>query len=286
MTRPTPRPALPAKLNKLAAPVARVDRLRVLEQMQRVVLRFADQIGGSPAEAERAFRSARLRVRREPYCAQESGEAEQLMPYLLLFEAWFQERQYVGIDGKPRALPLTGARSFATLVKRFVPRSAARSVADLLLSLGALREHGEGLLLPTGRTLLMPHLTATSLDRVPLALDRLLGTFAHNFQNRSPTGANPALRAQRRRRHARLERAAFISKLPIEDVPAFDDMIKTLAAAFLSQTDLWLQRRERAAPGASGRRRSGKTVAAGVSVFAFAGDEAAVARRAARGRPA
>lgn len=87
MARPSSRPTASRRLSKLVAPAARADRLRVLEQMQRVVLHFADQIGGSPAEAERAFRSARARVTREPYCVAESRENEQLMPYLKIGRA-------------------------------------------------------------------------------------------------------------------------------------------------------------------------------------------------------
>ena len=257
--------ALPPR--ELVAPAQRDDRLRVLEQMQRAVFAFARQIGGSSSESTQAFMQARQHTREVARYAPAYNVDELLVPYAQLLDIWFNEAAYLDSRGQPRDLAVHGTHGFATLAKRCVPHTPLRTVLRSLLMLGAVSENAHGRLRPSGRCFLIPQLTAVALDRVPVAMDRLLSTFAYNLIRGAniPAAGKPHA-AQRR--HQRLERSAYVANLPQKDLRAFDTMIKGLGATLITQADTWLMRREREAR--ASQDGAGKTVTAGVNIFAFA----------------
>jgi hypothetical protein len=147
---------------------------------------------------------------------------------------------------------MEGAKSFTSLVSRFLPRFSPHEVAEILITERVLRRDARGNLSPMRRTVIFAKPGAMMLDRVPAIVQGLLSTIRHNAATAS-------------RQRTRCERLTTLDRLPAEAIPAFDEHVKKLAQSLMNQTEDWANRRQ--AP--VGVKPPKKSVRAGVEVFAY-----------------
>jgi hypothetical protein len=177
--------------------------------------------------------------------------------------AWYQEPAFLDENGKPRSLPLAGAKSFASLAARFLPRFKPDDIAEILIAERVLRRDVRGELVPMRRTVIFTKPGAMMLDRVPVIVQGLLSTIRHNANSQGQRGT-------------RCERLTTLDRLPVEAIPAFNEQVKKLAQSLLNQTDNWAAQRQ-LQPGSRSRK---KTARAGVEVFAYVASESSRKRGA------
>jgi hypothetical protein len=236
-------------------------RERMLEQIYRVVVEFADDFGIDRQATHRCFLKAEKSVARSPYRLHQAAEFQTMLRISEILSAWYQEPAFLYENGEPRSLPLVGAKSFATLVTRFLPRFRPDDIAEILIAERVLRRGAEGELTPLRRTVSFTKPGAMMLDRVPVILQGLLSTIRHNVNTQGHRGT-------------RCERLITLDRLPVAAIPAFNEQVKKLAQLLLNQTENWANPRQ-----LPERSRSRKQMArVGVEVFAYVEAEGGVKR--------
>src|SRR5450631_419779 len=97
-------------------------RERMLEQIYRVIVEFADDFGIERRSTRRLFLKAERSAARSPYRLHQAVDFQTMLRISEILGAWYREPAFLDENGKPRSLPLVGAKSFACLVARFLPR--------------------------------------------------------------------------------------------------------------------------------------------------------------------
>lgn len=232
----------------------REHRERMLEQIYRVIVEFADDFGINRQSTRRLFLKAEKG--RSPYRLHQAVHFQTMLRISEILGAWYREPAFLDENGKPRSLPLEGAKSFESLVTRFLPRFKLDDIVEILVAERVLRCDARGELIPMRRTVIFTKPGAMMLDRVPVIVQGLLSTIRHNANTEDQRGT-------------RCERLTILDRLPIEAIPAFNEQVKILAQSLLNQTDNWAMQRRLAV----GSRSRKKTARAGVEVFAYLADE-------------
>ncbi len=227
-------------------------RERMLEQIYRVVIEFADDFGINRQAAHRCFLKAEKSVTRSPYRLHHAVEFQTMLRISEILSAWYQEPAFLYENGEPRSLPLVGAKSFTTLVARFLPRFKPNDIARILIAERVLRRGAQGELIPLRRTVSFTKPGAMMLDRVPVIVQGFLSTIRHNVNTEGHRGT-------------RCERLITLDRLPVAAVPSFNEQVKKLAQSLLNQTENWANPRQ-----LPEKSRSRKQMArVGVEVFAY-----------------
>ena len=236
------------------------DRERVVEQIYQIVFRLARDLGLNALSARRAFQRAEKSAN-SPYRLREAVRYQAMRQLSEILGAWYREPALLDERGDPRPLPLTGVKSFATLAHRFLPGFNPRDIADTLITERLLRRNARGDVVPLRRSVRFASNSTLMLERIPTLLHDLTSTLRHNARS------GPL--------HTRCERGTTIDRLPVEDVPAFNEYVKQLAHTLLNQTDTWGSQRQ-APEGAVNRRRLARV---GVEVYAYVENQSAPKRR-------
>ncbi|MEL6904991.1 MAG: DUF6502 family protein [Planctomycetota bacterium] len=181
--------------------------------------------------------------------ADEPASLERRSRAASLLGAWLRDPEFHGEDGRPRALPFTGPSSFTELCKRHSGDMKPRSIANELLSAGALEEV-DGALRMTARGYVP--------GKDPVEMLRILGTDTAEFietvdHNVRADDATP------RRYQSKVQ----YDNVPAEHVEAFRALAAERGRALLEELDRWLSERDRGEEPAEGERR----VSLGLGVF-------------------
>jgi hypothetical protein len=241
------------------------DKERMVEQVFRVMLEFGHDFGVPPSGTRRAFRNAERAVGPTPYRPQEAVGYQTLHQIGEILNAWHVEPAYLDERGDPRSLPVAGLKSFATLCHRFLPMVDSREIADMLIAENLLKVDAHGAVTPLSRAARLSSDNALMLDRIPLLLHAFASTLRHNARRTDRSVGT------------RCEQGTMLDRIPVEAIPEFNDLVKTLGHTLLNQTDTWASRRQVA----EGAQTPGRHARVGVEVFAYV--EAEPTRR--RSRP-
>jgi hypothetical protein len=231
-------------------------RERMLEQIYRVIVEFADDFGIERRSVRRLFLKAERSAARSPYRLHQAVDFQTMLRISEILGAWYREPAFLDENGKPRSLPLVGAKSFASLVARFLPRFRVDEIVEILVAERVLQLDARGELIPMRRTVIFTKPGAMMLDRVPVIVQGLLSTIRHNANTDN-------------QRDTRCERLTTLDRLPVEALPAFNEQVKKLAQSLLNQADNWAMQRQ-LAPGSRSRKKAARV---GVEVFAYVADE-------------
>ena len=239
------------------------DRVRMLEQIYRVVFEFAQDFDLNTQSARRAFQRAARSVAKSPYRLSEAVRYQTLHHIAEILDAWYREPAFLNEQGDPRALPLAGPKSFSTLARRFLPRFNPREIADILVTERLLERDSTGGVVPLRRSARFAGKSALMMDRVPALVHALFSTLRHNARSSGPPP------------NMRCERGTMIDRLPVEQIPEFNEYVRKLAYTLLNQTDGWASQRQ-VPEGIKSRRRLARV---GVEVFAYVETQNAHRRR-------
>ena len=229
------------------------DRMRMLEQIFRVIFEFAQDFDLNTQSARRAFQKAARSVAKSPYRLSEAVRYQTLHHIAEILDAWYREPAFLNEHGDPRALPLAGPKSFSTLARRFLPRFNPREIADILVTERLLERDSTGGVVPLRRSARFASKSALMMDRVPALVHALFSTLRHNARS---SGRPPNMRC---------ERGTLIDRLPVEQIPEFNEYVRRLTYTLLNQTDGWASQRQ-VPQGVKSRRRLARV---GVEVFAY-----------------
>lgn len=238
-------------------------RLRMFEQLVRATLEFGIEQGLTETQRRRSIKAAQAALRRAPYRLKEAEQFNVLQQISELLGAWYRDPHYLEEGGKPRALPLTGPHSFATLAQRFLPQVRTDTLAPVLIAEKLLTVERGQRVLPSRRAAAFRSSNALMLDRMPVLTKGLFGTMAHNS---SPEAEKTGTRC---------ERGTHVAELPLALVPLFNETVKRLAQDLLDHTDAWAHART---PKPGIRRRS-PTARVGVEVFSYVENDLHVRRK-------
>lgn len=160
---------------------------------------------------------------------------------------WFSEPAFADAQGAPKALPVRGALSIETLVRRVDPTLDVRQVLNFLKRGGALKRIGTRYR-PRKRALILP-----GADHMTLILGGLFGllqTLEHNLWGGARTGR-------------RLQVYSFNPRVPVSAVAGFERRLRPLADRLLVQADADMHLHELA------RKKGERTVRMGLGVYQF-----------------
>jgi hypothetical protein len=199
----------------------------MIERMYRVILEFAANSGLSAPAAARAFANAQSSAGRSQVGLGDPLNFEVMLKISEVFKAWYGEPDYLDARGAPAALALAGAKSFKSLMARFLPDYDAGDIAQWLIGEGLLGRSPTNLLVPNRRSVVFSRPNAMTLDRVPYVLQGLLSTVHHNHA------------VARQPRDRRCEQLATIDRFRVADLPRFHREIKKFAPHILNQIETW-----------------------------------------------
>ena len=188
--------------------------------------------------------------------------AIQATPLSTLLHHWYFDPDFSDIPGKPKALPLEGDLSFATLVKRYAGDIPPGAMKVELCRAGAAVEVGSDQLAAVKR-----YPTATGFDedyahKLAYSLRNLATTTAHNAIAAGAGGRS--IRVEQ----GRFERFARTDRLAPDSVRDFESWVRSEGTQFLEKADHWLGTHEIAhAAWASTARRD-----IGVGIYFFVED--------------
>jgi len=149
-----------------------------------------------------------------------------------VLSGWYQDREFLGADGRPAALPPEGERgSFAALCRAYGGGIAAATMLKELKHVGAVTEDGGGLLNVRMRTYMPTMMDPERMLSSGSVLEDMGYTVAYNL-DRSETDPG------------RFERRATNTRMPAKAVPAFREFIEIEGQAFLERVDAWLSEHE------------------------------------------
>ncbi len=205
---------------------------RAFVQCVAIVVHAFGRLGLDPAVIRRGLREGATRARSRPYSPAEATHYRRLHAIGDIVMAWHGETVFLDDAGRPKALPITGPLSFATLSQRYLPSDDPVAVGAELVADGVLRALPNGEVKPLRHGALVPHLGLPHLDRLPVRLHTLLGTLLYNELDR---GRGPL----------RLDREITEFELPARFVPEFDEIAKRQGDVLTTQMHQWLTLRSR-----------------------------------------
>jgi len=155
------------------------------------------------------------------------------------------------MTGKPRGL--------AALMKRQDPKCDVQALTKGMLAVGLIRRKRDGSFLPMTESATIRQLHPLLIDHVAKSVMRLVETV---YRNTNPLTATTPM----------IERYAHVPDLDSADAKDFAAFAQQQGAAYLEAIDDWLETR-RLQPKTGKKRRTSSTVAAGVHLVAYLGDQ-------------
>jgi hypothetical protein len=154
-------------------------------------------------------------------------------PINTLLHHWHFDPDFSEMPGKPKALPLEGDDSFATLVKRYAGDIPIGALKTELSRSGLAIEASKGMLTPRKRY------SSTSfsedyLRRLAFSLGTHAGTVAYNATVRSKE------KASQPRAETRFDRVAYSSALTAASIKAFEQWTRSQGETFIEGADDWI----------------------------------------------
>ena len=182
---------------------------------------------------------------------------------------WHRDRDLLDADANPKPLRLYGpAPSVESIAKSERPSGSAKSIVTELVSLGLIRKASPGLFLPKARVATIGVLHPVLIEHVSQSLVRLLETVQSNT-SRAPDAA------------PLIERFTHIPDLPASLAGDFRNFSQEHGSAFLASVDDWLEARR----ARNLKWKKGRTLSAGVHVYAYVGRPKSTASRKEKPRP-
>jgi len=166
---------------------------------------------------------------------------------------WARDAEFLDRRGRPRALEVDGAGSFAVLVKRYSGDMPARAVLDELLRVGAVERTPEGLLQPVTHGYVPQHSAIDKLGILGRDVADLIETIDHNLQH----GAEDP----------RFQRKVMYAAIPAEALPAFRKLSGAQGQALLEKLDRWLAEHDVAPIAKEGEEAERARVGLGIYYF-------------------
>ena len=149
-----------------------------------------------------------------------------------VLSGWFSDEDFLGKDGKPRALRANGGDpSFETLCARYSGDVPATTMLKELRKVGAVAENDEGRLVARSRSFIPAPTDPQQMLRIGKLLEDVGGAAAHNLHR----GENEP---------ARFERRASNTRIPESAIPAFREFVEVEGQSFLERIDAWLSEHE------------------------------------------
>jgi Family of unknown function (DUF6502) len=184
--------------------------------------------------------------------------------YADIIAAWTRNKEYIDSHGRPRALPLSGPKGFATLVRNVSPHTSARTVLSVLVRYRNVRR------LKDGKYSLVKPFFYTNSDKTTA-----FEPIAYFLSDASAT-LSQILKRQRRSLHPerfwRKVESIYVSESIARQFAAF---ARDRSFLFLEELDDWLEA-HRDAPTTRTRRRR----RVGLGLFSiYSDDESASTRR-------
>jgi hypothetical protein len=193
----------------------------------------------------RSMRSARIRRKSNPEALGSSLDIGSDTAAGAVLRAWHRDKGYIDEQALPVPLKIDGRpRSLSALMRRQDPNCNVHKLAEDMLTVGLIRKTRNGAYLPTATSAMIGQLHPLAIDHVAKSVARLLETVHRN------TDSNLATMPL-------IERYAHVPDLDSADLEAIDD---------------WLETR-RLQPKTGKKRRPSSTVAAGVHLVAYLGDQ-------------
>lgn len=145
-----------------------------------------------------------------------------------VLSGWFSDDDFLGPDGKPRALLASGSNpSFETLCSRYSGDVPATTMLKELRKVGAVDENGDGRLVAKSRSYIPAPTDPQQMLRIGKLLDDVGSAAAHNLYRAKDEPA-------------RFERRATNTQVPANAVAAFRDFVEDEGQSFLERIDAWL----------------------------------------------
>jgi hypothetical protein len=157
----------------------------------------------------------------------------QATPVNTLLHHWHFDPDFSEMPGKPKALPLEGDISFATLAKRYAGDIPTGAMKTELCRAGVVREAGEKLTV-VKRYSFPSSFNEDYVRKLAYSLRNLASTAAHNAVVRGAGGAR--IRADQ----GRFERFARSDRLPPDSLREFEHWVVSEGAQFLERAAYWL----------------------------------------------
>lgn len=149
-----------------------------------------------------------------------------------VLSGWFSDRDFLGKDGRPRALQVSGTNpSFETLCSRYSGDVPATTMLKELRKVGAVDEDDDGRLVAKSRSFIPAPTDPQQMLRIGKLLEDVGSAAAHNLYR---TSDEPA----------RFERRATNTQIPANAIPAFRDFVEVEGQSFLERVDAWLTEHE------------------------------------------
>jgi hypothetical protein len=149
--------------------------------------------------------------------------------------AWVRDADFFDARGRPKALEFQGASGFSELVRRHSGDMPPRAVLDELVRVGAVREHGDGKLLPATRAYVPTGGDIEKLGILGQDVASLIDTIDHNLQHGT---VDP-----------RFQRKVLYQSIDVDALPAFRKLSADHAQSLLEELDRWLAERDDAPSG-------------------------------------
>jgi hypothetical protein len=142
-----------------------------------------------------------------------------------VLSGWHQDAEFIDAQGRPRALPMSGAASLSTLLNRYCGDLPITAVITELEHVGAVKRAG-GYATVKSRYYMPMTLDADALARFGSVVHDLLTTIGHNLV----TAPEAAL----------FEGRATNDRIPAAQLDAFRAFLNERGQAFLEDVDDWL----------------------------------------------
>lgn len=149
-----------------------------------------------------------------------------------VLSGWHQDEDFLGADGKPLQLAVTGdQKSFAALCDKYSGDVAATTMLKELKHVGAVDENADGTLTVKMRTYMPTLMDPERMLSSGSVLEDMGYTVAYNL-DRSDTDPG------------RFERRATNIRMPAKALPEFRHFVELEGQAFLEKIDAWLTEHE------------------------------------------
>lgn len=160
-----------------------------------------------------------------------------------ILTCWHQDPQYIGPDGKPLALKLTGRGvSFSNLTSRAGVKMSAKEAYTALANTKAIEILDNGTIRPVRRTLTVFSDHELAIHHTFIALKSIIGTLVHNLESK-PQNVEQ-----------RFHRIAWSNNLTSMDVNRLRIWLNKHGQRFLETADDWMRQRKTPRRKSQGRR--------------------------------
>lgn len=226
------------------------------------VLEFMALAGVSETSTRSAFEKAFSRAQVLRSQRQRSGMAKLRLrgdasAYLL--RLWHRDARYLSNDDfNPKPLPISGGRTnLRSLIRRIDPDANPTEILNEMISVGLIKETGEGRYLPTGKAAVFSTLHPWAIEHAAHSVMRLLSTVCRN----ASADAGPRL----------LERYSYVPDLDPKEAQAFADFSRKQGQVLLDILDDWLEQHR--VVGKLGNLKRQQGISAGIHLITFVADE-------------